>query len=182
MKLNTFLVHLFFALLLASQSGYAQTEVSGNQTSTSADRYVINDDESNNDAALRLQSRVGNWFNDWMLYNENGDGNLHISNWVGTSHSNANENDIGTRFFTFANAGVPGDTYSGAFGINVVPSSGLDIAFGRARTGSHAYQRPMYITGNIGASYNGIEFRHFNYFNLHFNYHIYHELIRNYHY
>jgi hypothetical protein len=60
---------LFFALLLASQSGYAQTEVSGNQTSTSADRYVINHDESNNDAALRLQSKQGSIFNDWMIYN-----------------------------------------------------------------------------------------------------------------
>jgi hypothetical protein len=151
---------LFFALLLASQSGYAQTEVSGGQTGTNKDRYIINDDESNHDAALRLQSKDGPWFNDWMLYNENGDGNLHISNWVGTSHSKANEDDIGNRYFTFANAGVPGDAYSGAFGINVVPLSGLDINFGTARTGSHASNRPMYITGNIGSSYNGIEFRH----------------------
>jgi hypothetical protein len=153
---------LLFALLLASHSGTAQTEVSGGATGTDQDRYIINADESNNDAALRLQSKDGTWFNDWMLYNENGDGNLHISNWVGASHSTANENDIGNIYFTFANAGIPGDAYSGAFGINVVPSSGLDINIGTARTGSHASNRPMYITGPLGASSDGIEFRHYN--------------------
>jgi hypothetical protein len=153
---------LFFAFLLASQSGYAQTEVSGNQTSTSADRYVINHDESNNDAALRLQSKQGSIFNDWMIYNENGDGDLHISNWRGSSHSNSNENDIGEKYFTFRNGSAPGDGTAGEFGINVVPYSGLDINHGNARTGSHAINRPMYITGPIGASSNGIEFRHYN--------------------
>ena len=153
---------LFFAFLLASQSGYAQTEVSGNQTSTSADRYVINDDESSSDAALRLQSKQGSTFNDWMIYNENGDGNLHISNWRGSSHSNANENDIGTKNFTFKSGTGTSSQFSGKFGINVDPMSGLDIHYGNARTGSHASNRPMYITGPIGAFYNGIEFRHYN--------------------
>ena len=153
---------LFFALLLASQSGTAQTQVSGGSTGTVLDRYVINSDESNHDAALRLQSKQGSVFNDWMIYNENGDGNLHISNWAGTSHSDANENDIGQKYFTFANSGAFGDQYSGVFGINVDPRSGLDILYGNARTGSHAINRPMYITGPIGASSNGIEFRHYN--------------------
>ena len=153
---------LFFAFLLASQSGYAQTEVSGSQTSTSADRYVINHDESYHDAALRLQSKQGSIFNDWMIYNENVDGDLHISNWRGTSHSDANENDIGQKYFTFKNGSAPGDFTAGEFGINVEPMSGLDINHGYARTGSHAINRPMYITGPIGASSNGIEFRHYN--------------------
>jgi hypothetical protein len=153
---------LFFALLLASQSGTAQTQVSGDQIGTNYDRYIINNDESNHDAALRLQSKQGPLFNDWMIYNENSDGNLHISNWTGTSHSNSNENDIGQKYFTFANSGAFGDQYSGVFGINVNPRSGLDILYGNARTGSHAINRPMYITGPIGASSNGIEFRHYN--------------------
>jgi hypothetical protein len=153
---------LFFALLLASQSGTAQTEVSGNQTGTAADRYIINSDESNHDAALRLQSKQGSIFNDWMIYNENGDGNLYISNWRGSSHSSSNENDIGEKYFIFRNGSAPGDGTAGEFGINVVPMSGLDINHGSARTGSHAINRPMYITGPIGASNNGIEFRHYN--------------------
>jgi hypothetical protein len=153
---------LFFALLLASQSGTAQGQVSGSATGTSLDRYVINSDESNHDAALRLQSKQGPLFNDWMIYNENSDGNLHISNWTNTSHSNGNENDIGIKYFTFANSGAFGDQYTGVFGINVNPRSGLDILYGNARTGSHAINRPMYITGPIGASSNGIEFRHYN--------------------
>jgi hypothetical protein len=59
---------LFFALLLASQSGYAQTEVGGGATGTNNDRYIINADETATDAALRFQSKEGNIFNDWMIY------------------------------------------------------------------------------------------------------------------
>jgi hypothetical protein len=153
---------LFFALLLASQSGYAQTEVSGGQTGTGHDRYIINSDESDHDAALRLQSKQGSTFNDWMLYNENGDGHLYISNWRSNSHSNSNENDIGEKYFIFRNGSASGDATAGELGINVVPNNGLDINHGNARTGTHAINRPMYITGPIGASSNGIEFRHYN--------------------
>jgi hypothetical protein len=153
---------LFFAILLASQSGYAQTEVGGNSTGTSADRYVINADETPTDAALRFQSKQGNIFNSWMIYNEDSDGDLHISNWRSTSHSDANENDIGDKYFTFKNGSAPGDGTAGELGINVAPMSGLDINHGSARTGVHAINRPMYVTGPIGASSNGIEFRHTN--------------------
>jgi hypothetical protein len=45
---------LFFALLLASQSGYTQGY--GGRTGTSQDTYVINDDDSNKQAVLRLQN------------------------------------------------------------------------------------------------------------------------------
>ncbi|MFT6868381.1 MAG: hypothetical protein ACJA08_003234 [Cyclobacteriaceae bacterium] len=153
---------LFFALLLASQSGYAQTEVGGGATGTNNDRYIINADETATDAALRFQSKESNIFNDWMIYNENSDGDLHISNWRSSSHSNSNENDIGEKYFTFKNGSAPGDGTAGELGINVAPMSGLDINHGNARTGSHAINRPMYITGPIGPSYNGIEFRHYN--------------------
>jgi hypothetical protein len=45
---------LFFALLLASQSGYAQNY--GGRTGTRSDTYIINSDDSNYQAVLRLQN------------------------------------------------------------------------------------------------------------------------------
>ena len=38
----------------------------------------------------------------------------------------------------------------------------LDIRAGADRTGTHPTSRPLYITGNLSASSNGVEIRHFN--------------------
>lgn len=51
---------------------------------------------------------------------------------------------------------------NGYVGIGLAPSNQLDIELGTGRTGSHVIGRPLYVTGNIGAASNGIEFRHEN--------------------
>ncbi|MCP4089233.1 MAG: hypothetical protein GY746_05530, partial [Gammaproteobacteria bacterium] len=51
---------------------------------------------------------------------------------------------------------------SGNVGIGTTsPSNRLDIA-SQARTDSHASGRPLYVTGNIGETSNGVEIRHSN--------------------
>ena len=50
---------------------------------------------------------------------------------------------------------------NGNVGIGVVPTNLLDIGLG-GRSGSHSTGRPLYITGFIGASDDGIEIRHAN--------------------
>ncbi|RAK63226.1 tail fiber domain-containing protein [Hymenobacter edaphi] len=42
------------------------------------------------------------------------------------------------------------------------PTNRLDVAVGTARTGSHAANRPLYITGDFNDASNGAEFRHWN--------------------
>jgi hypothetical protein len=49
-------------------------------------------DESNYDAALKAQQTV--FFNDWLIYNENGDGDLHILTGVAVQDLHSNGNDI----------------------------------------------------------------------------------------
>gem|GEM_PF-1493134 len=49
----------------------------------------------------------------------------------------------------------------GKLGLGITPQNHMDIAYG-TRTGSHATGRPLYVTGNLGAASNGIEFRHSN--------------------
>ena len=161
-KLQKAIAMVLFCLLWQTSYVTAQTEVSGGTYGDNRDVYIINADESNNDAAVRLQSKDGSIFNDWMIFNENGDGHLYFSNWRSTSHSNANENDIGSKLFIFRNGSTTGNFNQGELGINVEPFSGFDLQYGYTRTGSHPVNRPMYITGNMGEFTDGIEFRHYN--------------------
>ena len=50
---------------------------------------------------------------------------------------------------------------TGHIGIGLTANNQLDIA-SETRTGTHATGRPLYVTGDIGARSNGIEFRHSN--------------------
>ena len=51
---------------------------------------------------------------------------------------------------------------AGNLGINIAASNKLDIKTGSARTGTHAINRPLYVTGDFNSSSNGVEFRHNN--------------------
>jgi len=51
---------------------------------------------------------------------------------------------------------------NGNVGINVTAANKLDIKTGSARFGTHASNRPLYVTGDFGPSSNGVEFRHNN--------------------
>jgi cytoskeletal protein CcmA (bactofilin family) len=150
---------LFFALLLASHSGYAQG-VSNNIESTIQDLYTINSDNSDSDASLRLQNTDGNFFNHWMIFNHRTTHSLHISNYRNTRRST---NEIGRNLFTFRRDISSED---GLFGINIDrngPQNGIDLHFGQdERTGYHPTGRSMYVTGRFGASSDGIEFRQAN--------------------
>lgn len=59
---------------------------------------------------------------------------------------------------------VEGNGYfNGFLGLGISnPFNMLDIALGSGRTGTHPTNLPLYVTGNIGAESNGIEFRHEN--------------------
>lgn len=52
--------------------------------------------------------------------------------------------------------------FDGNMGIGTTPLNILDISQGITRTGTHPVLRPLYVTGNLGAADNGIEFRHAN--------------------
>lgn len=68
-------------------------ELGGGVTGTNNDIYVINSDESHADAAVRLQTKWGTKFTDWMMFADREHQTLNFGNWISNSHSNANEND-----------------------------------------------------------------------------------------
>jgi hypothetical protein len=79
--------------------------------------------------------------------------------------SNPNDNHV---FYAAAASGTSSNELmriqgNGNVGINKSdPQNMLDIQSGTARTGTHASGRALYVTGDIEASSNGIEFRHYN--------------------
>ena len=50
----------------------------------------------------------------------------------------------------------------GNVGVGVVPGNKLDVQAGPSRSGTHPTGLPLYVTGDLGESSNGIEFRHSN--------------------
>lgn len=51
---------------------------------------------------------------------------------------------------------------NGNVGIGIGANHRLDVSHGSGRTGDHATNLPLYVTGDLGADFNGIEFRHNN--------------------
>lgn len=74
-------------LLTINFKVYSQGTMTGYRTTTKYDIRVINDDRTKDDAAIRLQSRSGNDYNDWTIVNWKLDGSLYISNWQISSGS-----------------------------------------------------------------------------------------------
>lgn len=96
---------VFFLLLLFAVNQSVAQEIEGGFSGTKYDIFVVNDDESSHDAAIRLQTRNGNSWKDWNIWNNRQDGKLFFSYWSGSSHSNSNENDIGTYRMTLQSNG-----------------------------------------------------------------------------
>lgn len=90
--------------LFGTQLANAQ-EIEGGTFGNNKDIFVINSDESYDDAAIRLQTRSGSNYKDWNIWNNRQDGKLYFSYWQASSHSNSNENDYGTLRMVLQNNG-----------------------------------------------------------------------------
>jgi hypothetical protein len=80
-------------------------------------------------------------------------------------HTAVSDSDIGFGYGSSANfielMRIKGN---GNVGIGIHPTNHVDIQSGSARSGSHPFGLPLYITGDIGSATNGFEIRHNNSF------------------
>lgn len=93
------------------------------------------------------------------------DGMVELASWVGQNQSG----EIGTvsnhtlRLFAGDGGGQFSLLPNGNIGIGLFTAANkFDIRHGDLRTGDHAMDRPLYVTGNLGNASNGAEFRHAN--------------------
>ncbi|MGB0521986.1 MAG: hypothetical protein ACPGJS_03455 [Flammeovirgaceae bacterium] len=137
MKTNTILtgllITLLFPLITTAQSG----QISGGLYGDNRDIYVINADESPHSSGVRLQSRHGNYWKDWMIWNEYGSGKLSFSYWGANYHNNDIENDYHSTPMTI--------TADGKVGLSAwTPSARLQVEAGSsgspAENGIYLYQ------------------------------------------
>ena len=121
MKTINFKIRRVSLVILATIFSYAASaQIEGGTSSTKYDRFIINDDESYHDAGIRLQTRAGNTWRDWNIWNNRQDGKLFFSYWSANYHNDHNEDDIGSYRMT-----LQGD---GKLGIGTTsPSQKLDV-------------------------------------------------------
>ncbi|WP_025743054.1 hypothetical protein [Aquimarina pacifica] len=85
---------LFVFITLASTLGWGQ-DLTGGLTGTRSDFFIINSDESENDAGIRLQTREGESYSDWTIWTDSFGGELNISSWRNTFHNDDIEYEPG---------------------------------------------------------------------------------------
>lgn len=98
-------------MLLSINKTLAQSgseDMSGGTYGTSKDIYVINSDEGENDAALRLQTftDVDSKFNDWTILNERITGDLSFSVYRSDKHTDDDETKVGDTHLKMTKDGV----------------------------------------------------------------------------
>lgn len=108
MKKINLLKTVFASLFLACTTQLNAQEIEGGTAGHSHDIWIVNSDESSHDAGIRLQTRNGNSWKDWNIWNNRQDGKLHFSYWAANYHNDHNENDVGTYRMTLQNNGYLG--------------------------------------------------------------------------
>lgn len=111
---------------------WGQTILTGGNTGTSKDKFIINSDESENDAGIRLQTRSGNSHTDWNIWAENESGSLRFSSWYSNDgHSDADENKAGDSHVVISKEGTMTVLNNLIVGSDVIASTGTFNVYGR---------------------------------------------------
>ncbi len=99
------ILFLLFAIQWMSAQGII---LNGSTFGDKKDLFIINSDETENDAALRIQSKiaVGDLYNDWSIWNNQTNGDLNFSVFRSESHDDADETDTGEVHLKINSEGV----------------------------------------------------------------------------
>ncbi|WP_025743053.1 hypothetical protein [Aquimarina pacifica] len=84
-------------MLFAIQWMSAQETLNASTFGDESDLYIINSDEGENDAALRIQTKidVGDLYNDWVIWNNQMNGDLNFSVFRSPTHDDTDESNSG---------------------------------------------------------------------------------------
>ncbi len=88
---------VFLTLTCVLGWGQQGQKLTGGLTGTDKDIFVINSDESQHDAGIRLQTRKAESYSDWMIWTDSFGGALNISSWRDTFHNDDIEYDSGDK-------------------------------------------------------------------------------------
>ena len=87
-------------------------------------------------------------------------GTVEFASWIGTGAEIGTVSNHAMRLYAGNGLSQFELLPSGNIGIGLInPTNRMDISHGTERSGTHASNRPLYVTGNLGEA-EGIEFRH----------------------
>lgn len=145
---------LFLLSLLCFIESHAQ-HVNGGSQGFNNDIIIVNADESNHDAAIRLQSKKNGQHLHWMMYNKLNTGLLDFSCWAG---NNVDEKAIGARIMSLNSNGLITMNPTASGGVpDWLPQNTTQGLFIKAKGGTdNAFFGMRNRNGNDGNSYNAV--------------------------